>query len=326
MKACIKNLSSYLPENVLTNYDLEKKLDTNNDWIVTRTGIEERRIADKNESSANMAIKAVKKLIEKNENISDADAVIVATSTKSYTFPSTAGLIQKEFNIKNSCLAFDISAACSGYIYALNTAASLVESGECKKVLIVATEKCSDIINWEDRSTAILFGDGVSVALIETREDNDSGVIIATDIGSEPNDEILIVKGGGSAEPITEKNVEDKLNSISMEGTEVFKKAVTTFDETIRKTVKSANLELNDLNLIITHQANTRIMNAVAKKLGLDDSKFYVNIQKYGNTSAASVGIAFTEAFEKNAIKKGDYVLLTAFGAGLTWGSTLIKF
>ena len=326
MKAYIKNLSSYLPENILTNYDLEKKLDTNNDWIVTRTGIEERRIADKNESSANMAIKAVKKLIEKNENISDADAVIVATSTKSYTFPSTAGLIQKEFNIKNSCLAFDISAACSGYIYALNTAASLIESGECKKVLIVATEKCSDIINWEDRSTAILFGDGVSVALIETREDDESGVIIATDIGSEPNDEILIVKGGGSAEPITEKNVEDKLNSISMEGTEVFKKAVTTFDETIRKTVKSANLELSDLNLIITHQANTRIMNAVAKKLGLDDSKFYVNIQKYGNTSAASVGIAFTEAFEKNAIKKGDYVLLTAFGAGLTWGSTLIKF
>ena len=326
MKACIKNLSSYLPENVLTNYDLEKKLDTNNDWIVTRTGIEERRIADKNESSGNMAIKAVKKLIEKNENISDADAVIVATSTKSYTFPSTAGLIQKEFNIKNSCLAFDISAACSGYIYALNTAASLVESGECKKVLIVATEKCSDIINWEDRSTAILFGDGVSAALIDAREDDESGVIIATDIGSEPNDEILIVKGGGSAEPITEKNVEDKLNSISMEGTEVFKKAVTTFDETIRKTVKSANLELNDLNLIITHQANTRIMNAVAKKLGLDDSKFYVNIQKYGNTSAASVGIAFTEAFEKNAIKKGDYVLLTAFGAGLTWGSTLIKF
>lgn len=326
MKAYIKNLSSYLPENILTNYDLEKKLDTNNDWIVTRTGIEERRIADKNESSANMAIKAVKKLIEKNENISDADAVIVATSTKSYTFPSTAGLIQKEFNIKNSCLAFDISAACSGYIYALNTAASLVESGECKKVLIVATEKCSDIINWEDRSTAILFGDGVSAALIESREDDESGVIIATDIGSEPNDEILIVKGGGSAEPITEKNVEDKLNSISMEGTEVFKKAVTTFDETIRKTVKSANLELSDLNLIITHQANTRIMNAVAKKLGLDDSKFYVNIQKYGNTSAASVGIAFTEAFEKNAIKKGDYVLLTAFGAGLTWGSTLIKF
>lgn len=326
MKACIKNLSSYLPENVLTNYDLEKKLDTNNDWIVTRTGIEERRIADKNESSANMAIKAVKKLIEKNENISDADAVIVATSTKSYTFPSTAGLIQKEFNIKNSCLAFDISAACSGYIYALNTAASLVESGECKKVLIVATEKCSDIINWEDRSTAILFGDGVSAALIEAREDDESGVIIATDIGSEPNDEILIVKGGGSAEPITEKNVEDKLNSISMEGTEVFKKAVTTFDETIRKTVKSANLELSDLNLIITHQANTRIMNAVSKKLGLDDSKFYINIQKYGNTSAASVGIAFTEAFEKNAIKKGDYVLLTAFGAGLTWGSTLIKF
>ena len=147
MKANIKYLSSYLPKNVLTNYDLEKTLDTNNDWIVSRTGIEERRIADKNESSGDMAIKSVENLKEKGAVIEDADAIIVATSTKSYTFPSTAGLIQKAFNIKNSCLAFDISAACSGYIYALNTAASLIESGECKKVLIVAAEKCSDILN-----------------------------------------------------------------------------------------------------------------------------------------------------------------------------------
>ena len=273
MKASIKYLSSYLPENVMTNYDLEKKLDTNNDWIVSRTGIEERRIADKKESTGDMAVKAVSKLKDKGAVIEDADAVIVATSTKSYTFPSTAGLVQKAFNIKNSCLAFDISAACSGYIYALNTAASLIESGECKKVLIVAAEKCSDILNWD-----------------------------------------------------TEENVEDNTNTISMAGTEVFKKAVKTFDETINKTVKNANLDLKDLSLIITHQANTRIMNAVAKTLGLNDDKFYINIQKYGNTSAASVGIAFTEAFESKAIKEGDYVLLTAFGAGLTWGSTLIKF
>ena len=325
MKASIKYLSSYLPENVMTNYDLEKKLDTNNDWIVSRTGIEERRIADKKESTVDMAVKAVSKLKDKGAVIEDADAVIVATSTKSYTFPSTAGLVQKAFNIKNSCLAFDISAACSGYIYALNTAASLIESGECKKVLIVAAEKCSDILNWEDRTTAILFGDGVSSALLEASSDDSKG-IISTDIGSEPNDEILIVKGGGSVNPITEENVEDNTNTISMAGTEVFKKAVKTFDETINKTVKNANLDLKDLSLIITHQANTRIMNAVAKTLGLNDDKFYINIQKYGNTSAASVGIAFTEAFESKAIKEGDYVLLTAFGAGLTWGSTLIKF
>lgn len=324
MKASIKYLSSYLPEKVVTNYDLEKTLDTNNDWIVTRTGIEERRIADKDESTGDMAVKAVKKLKEKGAVIEDADAVIVATSTKSYTFPSTAGLIQKAFNIKNSCLSFDISAACSGYIYALNTAASLIESGECKKVLIIAAEKCSDILNWEDRSTAILFGDGVSSALLEAS--NDGKGIIATDIGSESNPDILIVKGGGSVSPITEDNVLDKTNTIYMEGTEVFKKAVKTFDYTINKTVKSANLELKDLSLIITHQANTRIMNAVAKTLSLTDDKFYVNIQKYGNTSAASVGIAFTEAFENGAIKEEDYVLLTAFGAGLTWGSTLIKF
>ena len=325
MKASIKYLSSYLPENVMTNYDLEKKLDTNNDWIVSRTGIEERRIADKKESTGDMAVKAVSKLKDKGAVIEDADAVIVATSTKSYTFPSTAGLVQKAFNIKNSCLAFDISAACSGYIYALNTAASLIESGECKKVLIVAAEKCSDILNWEDRTTAILFGDGVSSALLEASSDDSKG-IISTDIGSEPNDEILIVKGGGSVNPITEENVEDNTNTITMAGTEVFKKAVKTFDETINKTVKNAGLELKDLSLIITHQANTRIMNAVAKTLGLNDDKFYINIQKYGNTSAASVGIAFTEAFESNAIKEGDYVLLTAFGAGLTWGATLIKF
>lgn len=324
MKASIKYLSSYLPEKVVTNYDLEKTLDTNNDWIVTRTGIEERRIADKDESTGDMAVKAVKKLKEKGAVIEDVDAVIVATSTKSYTFPSTAGLIQKAFNIKNSCLSFDISAACSGYIYALNTAASLIESGECKKVLIIAAEKCSDILNWEDRSTAILFGDGVSSALLEAS--NDGKGIIATDIGSESNPDILIVKGGGSVSPITEDNVLDKTNTIYMEGTEVFKKAVKTFDYTINKTVKSANLELKDLSLIITHQANTRIMNAVAKTLSLTDDKFYVNIQKYGNTSAASVGIAFTEAFENGTIKEGDYVLLTAFGAGLTWGSTLIKF
>lgn len=325
MKASIKYLSSYLPENIITNYDLEKKLDTNNDWIVSRTGIEERRIADKQESTGDMAVKAVSKLKEKGAVIEDADAVIVATSTKSYTFPSTAGLIQKAFNIKNSCLAFDISAACSGYIYALNTAASLIESGECKKVLIIAAEKCSDILNWEDRTTAILFGDGVSSALLEASEDDSKG-IVSTDIGSEPNEEILIVKGGGSVNPITEENVEDNTNTISMAGTEVFKKAVKTFDETINKTVKDVNLELKDLSVIITHQANTRIMNAVAKSLGLEDNKFYINIQKYGNTSAASVGIAFTEAFESGTIKEDDYVLLTAFGAGLTWGSTLIKF
>lgn len=325
MKASIKYLSSYLPENVITNYDLEKKLDTNNDWIVSRTGIEERRIADKQESTGDMAVKAVSKLKEKGAVIEDADAVIVATSTKSYTFPSTAGLIQKAFNIKNSCLAFDISAACSGYIYALNTAASLIESGECKKVLIIAAEKCSDILNWEDRTTAILFGDGVSSALLEASEDDSKG-IVSTDIGSEPNEEILIVKGGGSVNPITEENVEDNTNTITMAGTEVFKKAVKTFDETINKTVKNADLDLKDLSLIITHQANTRIMNAVAKTLGLNDNKFYINIQKYGNTSAASVGIAFTEAFESGTIKEDDYVLLTAFGAGLTWGSTLIKF
>ena len=324
MRANIKYLSSYLPENIITNYDLEKTLYTNNEWIISRTGIEERRIADKNESSSDMAIKAIRKLKNNGAVIDDVDSIIVATSTKSYTFPSTAGLLQKAFNIKKSCLSFDISAACSGYIYALNTATSLIESRECKKILIVAPEKCSNLLNWEDRSTAILFGDGVSAALIDTT-DKDRG-IISTDIGSECNDELLKVEAGGSVVPITCENIDDKSNTIYMDGTEVFKKAVKTFVDTINKTIENANLELKDLSLIITHQANARIMNAVAKNLGLENDKFYINIQKYGNTSAASVGIALTEAFESNIVKEGDYILLTAFGAGLTWGSTLIKF
>ena len=182
MRAYIKELSLYLPDNIVTNYDLEKKLDTNNDWIVTRTGINERRMAESDESSADMAIKAVYNLIKKGVSLEDVDAIIVATSTKAYSFPSTAGIIQKEFKIKNSCLSFDISAACAGYIYALNTATSLIESSECNKVLIIASEKCSDILNWGDRSTAILFGDGVSVALLEATEDNKG--IISSDTGA----------------------------------------------------------------------------------------------------------------------------------------------
>lgn len=323
MKAYIKCLSSYVPKKVVTNYDLEKMLNTNNDWIVSRTGIEKRHIAE-NESASDMAIKAVNGLESKGADIEKIDAIIVATSTKDYIFPSTAGIIQKEFNINKKCLSMDISAACSGYIYALNTASYLIESEECNNVLIVASEKCSDILNWDDRSTAILFGDGVSAALLERTEEEKG--IIATDIGSEPNDDILIVKGGGSVYPITKEKLESRDNTITMEGTEVFKKAVKAFKETILKTVSKLGIDLSELSLIITHQANTRIMRAVAKDIGLDESLFYINIHKYGNTSAASVGIALTEAFEDKKIKENDYVLLTAFGAGLTWGSTIIKF
>lgn len=323
MKAYIKHLSSYVPKKILTNKDLEKILDTDSEWIITRTGIEKRHIAE-NESISDMAIKAVKKMEDKGAKISEANAIIVATSTKDYIFPSTAGIIQKEFDINEKCLSIDISAACSGYIYALNTASSLIESGECKKVLVVAAEKCSDLLNWQDRTTAILFGDGVSAVMLESTEEEKG--IMTFDIGAEPNENILIVKSGGSVSPINEKTLEEKGNTITMEGTEVFKKAVKTFNDTITKTVSKLGIELEDLSLVITHQANKRIMKAVAKELGIGEEFFYINIDKYGNTSAASVGIALTEAFEDGKIKENNYVLLTAFGAGLTWGSTLIKF
>lgn len=324
MKAYIKYFANYLPEKVLTNYDLEKTLDTNNEWIVSRTGIEQRRIAE-DETISEMAVNAVKKLIEKCENIEDTDVIIVATSTKDYIFPSTAGIIQKEFNIQKKCMSIDISVACSGYVYALNTAATMIESSEAKKVLIVAAEKYSNIVNWDDRSTAIIFGDGVNVTMVEATEDNSKG-IIAMDIGASGNDNILLVKSGGSASPIDDKNIEENSHKVYMDGTEVFKNAVPTFKNTMLKTIKEAGLTLDDINLIITHQANTRIVKAISKELNVPIEKFFVNIQKYGNTSAASIGIALTEAFDEGKIKEGDHVLLSGFGGGLTWGSTLIRF
>lgn len=324
MKAYVKYFANYLPEKVVTNYELEKTLETNNEWIVSRTGIEARRIAE-NKTVSEMAVIAVKKLAEKCSNIENVDVIIVATSTKEYIFPSTAGIIQKEFNIQKKCMSLDISVACSSYVYALNTAATMIESEEAKRVLIIAAEKYSNIINWNDRGTAILFGDGVNATIVEAIDDNSKG-IISMDIGASANENILLVKSGGSVNPIDEKNIEENRHKVYMDGKEVFKSAVPTFKKTMLKTIENAGLKIDDINLIITHQANIRIVKAIAKDLKQPIEKFFVNIHKYGNTSAASIGIALTEAFEEGRIKEGDWVLLSGFGAGLTWGSTLLRF
>ncbi len=324
MKAYIKKIANYIPKNIITNEKLSETLDTNHEWIASRTGISQRYRSGKEETSLSMALHAINNLNIIEDDIKNIDAIIVATSTKQHPSPSTATLIQNSLEIKN-CITLDLSAACSGYIYSINTATTLIESGQCETVLVVSSEKYSDIINWEDRGTAILFGDGCNATLLEKTNDDNKG-IISIDLGSEEHASLLLVKNGGSISPITESNIDDNGHYVQMIGSEIFKHAIFFFSQSIKNILSKSSLTINDIDLIIPHQANIRIMKSLAKSMDVSMDKIFVNIQNYGNTSAASIGIALSEAIEQGKIKEGDNVVLAAFGAGLTWGSTLIKF
>ncbi len=324
MKACIKKIANYIPSNAVSNDKLGETLDTNHEWIFTRTGIAQRFISDKEESSLSMALNAIDRLCLTEDEIKSIGAIIVSTSTKEYPSPSTATLIQNSLKI-NNCITLDLSAACSGYIYALNTASPLIESGQCESILILSSEKYSDIVNWQDRGTAILFGDGCNATLL-SKTDDDSKGILSTDLGSEEHADLLMVKKGGSASPIDESNIDDNEHYVQMVGSEIFKHAVKFFTQSINNTISKSSYTIDDIDVIIPHQANIRIMKSLAKNMEIPMDKVFVNIHKYGNTSAASVGIALTEAIAEGKVVEGNKVVLAAFGAGLTWGSTLIKF
>ncbi|TXJ36345.1 3-oxoacyl-ACP synthase III family protein [Brachyspira pilosicoli] len=318
-RAYIKNIAYYVPEKILDNKYFESILDTNNEWIVTRTGIETRRMARPDETIFEMGLNAVRNLEKKGVDLKDVDAILVPTVTKDYIFPSMAGQLQKTLGL-NHCFALDLSAACSGYIYALNTAASLIESGQCKNILIVCSEKLTKDINWKDRGTAILFGDAATASLITTREDGKG--IIGMHMQSEPD--MSIVLNGGSACPIKADNVDAPEYKIYMEGSETFKRAVTEFSNSIDKVLESTGKKLTDVKYFVPHQANLRIMQAVAKRIGLPMEKVSVILNKFGNSSSTSIGLALTDALDNNKINDGDLVLLTGFGGGFTWGSTLM--
>ena len=323
-KAYIKALANYIPEKVVTNYDFEKTLDTSHEWIVTRTGIETRYISRSDEGAYEMAMGAINNLKLQGMDLSEVDAIIVPTTTKEYLFPSTASLIQNALGLKN-CFTLDLSAACSGYIYSLNTAASLIESGMYKNILVIASEKITKDPNPQDRGTVILFGDSASVALISAREDDGRG-IIGMHMKSEVREDIISLKASGSAFPITAERMDNHEHQIFMEGSEVFKIAVTEFANSMNEVLEKAGVSLDQVALFVPHQANLRIIQYVAKKANFPMEKVSLIIQKYGNTSASSIGLGLTEAYHEGRIKKDDYVLLTAFGAGLTWGSTLMKW
>jgi len=320
----IIGIGSYLPEQVLTNVDLEKIVDTSDDWITQRTGIKERRIADKNQATSDLAIKAAKRAIKKAKiSPEEIDAIIVATITPDMFFPSTACFVQKGIGASNAT-AFDISAACSGFIYALGIARDFIRNNSYKTVMVIGAETLSKITDWQDRSICVLLGDGAGAVIL--RNTNSNSDIMSVHLGADGNyHDLLSIPGGGSRNPATHKTVDDRLHYMKMEGNKVFKLAVKSMADAAKKAIQMAGITCEDVKLIIPHQANIRIIEAVAKHLNVPMEKVFLNIQKYGNTSAATTPIALEEAIYEGKIKKGDIVLLVAFGGGLTWGATVIK-
>lgn len=323
-KIGIVGVGKYLPKKILTNADLEKMVDTSDEWITTRTGIKQRRMAAKNEATSDLAIKAAKEALEdahlKPHNL---ELIIVATITPDMAFPSVACLLQNALSAKNAaCL--DISAACAGFVYAMTVAQQFIARGTYKNALVVGAEILSSITDWKDRNTCVLFGDGAgAVVMAEVK----SGGILSTYLGSDGSKAgLLMIPGGGSRHPCSHETVNKKLHYVKMQGNELFKLAVTTMARAAQVALKQAGLGCKDIDLLIPHQANIRIIMAMAKKLGLPAQKIYLNIEKYGNMSSASTATALCEAVKEGRIKKGDIVLLDAFGAGLVWGACVIKW
>lgn len=321
----IIGLGSYVPQRIMTNKDLEQTMDTSDEWIVERTGIHERRVAAEHEATSDLATKAAQKALEDaNVVAAEIDLIIVATGTSDMAFPATACLVQDNLKAVNAA-AFDISAACSGFIYALVTGSQFIKTGLYRKVLVIGAETLSRITNWNDRNTGMLFGDGAGAAVLgETRE---GCGILGVDLGADGSGgELLKVPAGGSLHPATAETILQKQHFIHMNGNEVFKFAVKIMGETTLKALRNANLTANDITYLVPHQANIRIIRSAAKRLGLPMEKVVVNVDKYGNTSAASVPIALDEAVKSGKIQPGDIIALVGFGAGLTWASSVIKW
>ena len=315
----------YVPEKVLTNFDLEKIVATTDEWIQTRTGIKERRIASDKEAASDLAIKASYKALEDAKIYPDEiDLIIVATLSPDMAFPSTACLVQKNIGATGA-VAFDIGAACSGFIYGLSIAQQYLQNETYKTALVIGVEIFSRIIDWQDRNTCVLFGDGAGAVILKAGK-NGKGIIY-TQLGADGSGaDLLKQPAGGSRLPASHETVDKRLHYIKMNGKEVYKVATKSMAETVMNGLSKIGLSPKDIDLLIPHQANIRILECVAKKLDLPIEKVFVNVDRYGNTSAASIPIALSEAIEQGRIKKDDIVVLVGFGAGLTWGTTIIRW
>lgn len=325
----IAGTGSYVPERVLSNADLERMVDTSDEWIVTRTGIRERRIAAPDQATSHLATNAALRALESaGITAEDLDLIIVATITPDTFFPSTACHVQRNLGAVNA-VAFDISAACAGFLYAMQIARHFINSGNRRTALIIGADKLSGIVNWEDRNTCVLFGDGAGAAVVRRREtpEPDGGEVLSSVMASDGRlTDILSVPGGGSAIPITPENAGQRLNTIHMQGREVFKAAVRHTCDACELAIRRAGLTPADIDLIIPHQANVRIVDAIRERLGIPPEKAFLNLDKYGNTSGAAIAIALDEAARSGAVRKGDHILLVAFGAGFAWAATVIRW
>ena len=323
-KANITGAGKYLPKKVLTNYDLKELVDTSDEWIQNRTGIRERRIVQNGEATADMSTNAILDLMEKhNLYPEEIDAIIIATITPDMMFPSSASLVQKNINAINAW-GYDLSAACSGFLFALESGAALIESERCKKVIVVGADTMSSILNFQDRNTCILFGDGAGAVLLEPSENYG---IIDSELRIDGNGaKYLKMDAGGSLLPASHKTVDSKLHYVNQDGKSVFKYAVKGMADISYEVANRNNLKSEDIALFIPHQANKRIIDAATERLGLNESQVMINIDKYANTTAATIPICIAEAAENNLLNNGDNVILSTFGAGFSWGATYLKW
>ncbi len=325
INANITGVGMYLPETVLDNKYFEKIVDTNDEWIVSRTGIKERR-REENGATSDMAVKAAQDLLKsKNMSAEEIDVIIVATVTPDMFFPSTACLVQEKLGAKNAW-GFDLSAACSGFLFALQTGASLISSGAYKKVLVIGADKMSSIIDYTDRNTCLLFGDAASAVLLEPTEDKNLGIKDSLLHCDGKGGEFLYMKGGGSLNPPTHQTIDEGLHTLYQDGKSVFKEAVKGMADISVEIMAKNNLVSEDIAYLVPHQANLRIIDATANRMGLSKDKAMINIHKYGNTTAATIPLCLTEYYRDGKVKKGDNLILTAFGAGFTWGSIYLTW
>ncbi len=323
----IRAIGVHTPERKLTNAELSTMVDTSDEWIKTRSGIAERRIAAPGENPSDMGAKAAAKALERaGLTPADVDLLIVATMTSDVPFPSTACLLQAKLGLRRDIPCFDVSAACSGFVYALQVAKDMMRSGAYRRTLVVGTEKLSSVVDWSDRTTCVLFGDGAGAVLLETTPEKNVG-LLGNLLGADGNNaELLHCAGGGSAAPATADSLRDGKHFLRMNGKEVFRHAVRVMAESCERVLAKCDVKSEQVAWFIPHQANSRILEAVASQLNVGMDRFPSNLERYGNTSAASIPLALEEAWKDGKIKHGDLVLIVAFGAGLTWGATLLRW
>ena len=321
----IVGTGSYAPDRILTNAELEKMVDTSDEWIVTRTGIRERHIAAAEQATSDLAAEAARRaLADAGVKAEDVGLIVVATITPDMGFPSTACLVQTLIGAENA-FCFDLEAACSGFIFALETAKNYVASGTVETALVIGAEKMSAFVDWKDRNTCVLFGDAAGAAVVQAR--NAPHGLMASAFGSDGSlGELLMLPAGGSRRPASEQTVKDRLHYLQMAGREVFKHAVNNMVKSSKEAIRRAGLTAHDIDWIIPHQANLRIIDAIADRLGEPREKLVINLDRYGNTSAATITVALDELARSGKLKKGHRILLTAFGGGFTWGASVVEW